>query len=134
METATSHLAAARARRADVDDLRGHRLIAFDSSMSKLPPAHWIEQRTQGASIALRSRELTDMLSAAKGGAGLALLPCVLADGESDLKRLSRAVLVKSRLSLVYLREQRLSTNVRAVSRFVVEVVERQRNRIQGEP
>jgi DNA-binding transcriptional LysR family regulator len=117
----------------DVEDLRGHRLVAFDSSMSKLPSALWIEKRTHGASIALRSRELTDMLSAAKGGAGLALLPCVLADAESELERLSQTVLVKSRLSLVYVREQRLSSHVRAVTRFVVDVIERHRDRIEGE-
>jgi DNA-binding transcriptional LysR family regulator len=116
----------------DLNDLRGHNLIAFDTSMTTLAPAQWLEQRARGASIALRSRELSDMLTAAKSGAGLALLPCVLADPEPELQRLSRQVLVKSRLSLVYLREQRLSPSVRAVARFVTDVIGCHRKRILG--
>jgi DNA-binding transcriptional LysR family regulator len=128
---AASYLASRPAPR-DLNDLTGHALVAYDPGMAALPAANWLEQRARGATIALRSRELTDMLSAAKSGTGLALLPCILADAEADLQRLSPEVLVQSRLSLVYPREQRLSSNVRAVARFVVDVIEKHRERIRG--
>jgi hypothetical protein len=83
--------------------------------------------RAQGANVVLRSREMNDMLAAAMGGAGLAVLPCLLGDEEAGLVRLTPAVLATREVWLVYQREFRLSAPAQAVIRFVVQVMRRTR-------
>jgi len=116
----------------DVDDLRGHELIGYEPALAGVPAAQWVEQRLPGARLALRSREMTDMLAAAVGGAGLALLPCLIGDDEPALRRLTPAVLAQRELWLVYPRESRLAEPVQAVIRFVLEVMRSNAPRIAG--
>jgi DNA-binding transcriptional LysR family regulator len=117
----------------DALDLRGHELIGYDPSLSEVPAARWVEQRLRdGATLALRSREMTDMLAASLGGAGLAVLPCLIGDETPGLLRLTPAVLATRSLSLVYPREARMSAPVQAVIRFVIDVMRENAGRIAG--
>ena len=116
----------------DVEQLAGHELIGYHPSLSTMPAARWVEERAASASVALRCREMTEMLAAAVSGAGLALLPCVLGDGEPGLSRLTPRVLATRSLSLVYRREMRLSAPVSAVIEFVLDVVRANAARIEG--
>jgi DNA-binding transcriptional LysR family regulator len=50
----------------------------------------------------LRTNEMVTMLEAAAADAGLALLPCMLADADPRLVRLTPQLLVRRGLSLVY--------------------------------
>jgi len=100
--------------------------------LAEVPAAQWIEQRARGAVIVLRSREMADMQAAALSGAGLALLPCLAADDEAALVRLTPQVLATRRLSLVYAREARLAQPVQAVIRFVLDVMHENAARIAG--
>jgi DNA-binding transcriptional LysR family regulator len=116
----------------DLDDLSGHDLIGFDDSLAGMPAAQWIEQRAGKATLVLRSREMTDMLAAALSGIGLALLPCILGDAEQGLTRLTPKVLAYRELSLVYRREARQAEPVRAVIRFVMDVMRQNADQIAG--
>lgn len=117
---------------ADLDDLSGHEIIGYDLTLCEVPAAQWIEQRMRGATLALRSREMTDMLAAALSGAGLAALPCLIGDDETGLVRVTPVVLATRLLSLVYPREARLAQPVQAVIRFVVDVMRANAARIAG--
>ena len=97
-----------------------------------MPAAQWVEQRLPRATLALRSREMTDMLAAARSGAGLAVLPCLIADDESSLVRVTPKVLATRRLHLVYPREARQAEPVQAVIHFVVDVMRENAARIAG--
>lgn len=97
-----------------------------------MPPARWLEERAAGASVVLRSREMTDMVAAASSGLGLAVLPCVLADAEAGLVRLTPEVVATRALSLVYRREMRLSAPVSAVIDFVFEIFRANAGAIEG--
>jgi DNA-binding transcriptional LysR family regulator len=108
---------------ADLDDLRGHDLIGYDPALAASPAAKWIEQRLPGATLALRSREMADMLAGAASGVGLAALPCLIGDQDARLVRITPAVLATRPLSLVYLRESRVAPAVQAVIRFVMSVI-----------
>jgi len=116
----------------DPNDLTGHDVIGYDASLAAVPAAKWIEERAAKATVVLRSREMTDMLTATLGGVGLAVLPCSLGDAEPALRRLTPKVLATRTLSLVYRREARLSKDVRAVIRYVVEVMREHAARIGG--
>jgi DNA-binding transcriptional LysR family regulator len=119
---------------ASVDDLRGHDLIAYDASLAHMPAAKWIEERARGATIALRSREMSDMVAAAVSGAGLAAISCMLADAEPSLRRVTPEVLGSRTLALVYRREARPSAALRAVIEFVAEVIDEHEERLSGRP
>src|SRR5690606_29102847 len=90
------------------------------------PSAQWLEQRLAGANVVLRGRDAQDMLTAAVSGAGIAVLPCLIAAGEPTLRRLTPAVIATRPLSIVYRKEARSSTELRAVVRFVSDVVREQ--------
>jgi DNA-binding transcriptional LysR family regulator len=125
---------ARRAAPRDPNDLTGHDVIAYDQSLAAVPAAKWIEERAASATVVFRSREMTDMLAAACGGAGLAVLPCMLGDGEPALRRLTPDVIARRTLSLIYRREAKLSKHVRAVIDFVVKVMRQHADQIRGGP
>ena len=116
----------------DPDDLTGHDLVGYDERFAATLPAKWMAAHAAGANIALRSREMTDVLAAASSGVGLAVLPCMLGDAEPTLERVTAEVVAHSPLSLVYRREARLAAPVRAVIRFVIDVMEENADRITG--
>jgi hypothetical protein len=57
----------------------------------------------------------------------------MLGDAEPALRRLTPEVLASRTLSLIYRREAKLSTHVRAVITFVVEVLRARADEISGE-
>jgi DNA-binding transcriptional LysR family regulator len=128
---APSYLAR-RAAPASLDDLSGHDLLGYHPSLAHMPASQWLESRAARASVVLRSREMTDMVTAASSGLGLAVLPCVLADVEPGLVRLTPDVLATRTLSLVYRREMRLSEPVTAVIDFVFEIIRENEALIAG--
>lgn len=119
---ASEHYLARNAAPIDLDDLTAHEVIAFDPSMATVPIARWMEERAGRATVVLRSREMTDVLAAARSGLGLAVLPCSLGDLDPTLVRLSD-VLGSNQMSLVYRRESRHSAPHRAVLDFALEVL-----------
>jgi DNA-binding transcriptional LysR family regulator len=116
----------------DASDLGGHEVIGYDVRLASTAPAQWLENRARKPNIVLRSREMTDVTTAAVSGVGLAVLPCMLGDAESNLVRVTDEVVASYPLSLVYRRESRLAAPVRDVIRFVLDVVEKNSARIRG--
>jgi DNA-binding transcriptional LysR family regulator len=116
-----------------VEDLSGHEVIGYDTSLAAIPAARWVEEHAAQATIVMRSREMTDMLAAAVSGVGLAVLPCMLGDAEPKLRRLTPRVVATRALWLVYRHELRNSEHIRAVARFVTETLKGHATRISGE-
>jgi DNA-binding transcriptional LysR family regulator len=114
------------------NDLSGHEVIGFDPSLAGVPAAQWLEARSASAKVVMRSREATDMLAAATSGVGLAALPCMFGDPEPKLTRLTPDVIASRTVSLIYRREAKLSPEVRAVIRMVVEVMREHADLIGG--
>ena len=119
---------------ADPRQLAGHDVLGYDRRLAGAPGARWIEQHGRGATIVLRSRELTDMLAAARGGLGLAVMPCMLAESDSSLRRLSPDVLGRNGIFLAYRRETLLVEPVRTVIDFIVRLMRDNAALVRGVP
>jgi DNA-binding transcriptional LysR family regulator len=116
----------------DLEDLSGHAIIGFHRSLAQTPAAEWLAARSRRATVVLRSREAMDMFAAAQSGAGLAVLPCFIADGDPSLVRLTPSPIGMRRVSVVYRREARLSPEVHSVIAFIVGVVRQHASRLRG--
>ena len=116
----------------DPQDLSGHEIVALKADATSAPAAKWIAEHAAKATVVSRSNASASLVAAAVAGAGLALLPCFLAEAEPALKRLTPAVLIKHSVSLVYRREVRLVEPVRVVIRFVIDVMRKHADLMKG--
>jgi DNA-binding transcriptional LysR family regulator len=116
----------------DPNDLSGHEIVALNTDATAAPAAKWLAEHAAKATVVSRSNASASLVAAAVAGAGIALLPCFLAEAEPALKRLTPDVLTKHSVSLVYRREFRLAEPVRVVIRFVVEVMREHADRMKG--
>jgi DNA-binding transcriptional LysR family regulator len=117
----------------NIDDLSGHEVVGYDAALASVPAAQWLEARSAGCNVVLRSREVTDMIAAVVAGIGLGVLPCSLAEMAPELERLTDEVVATRQISLVYRREVRLSRDIRAVMAYVAQVMKEQASAIRGE-
>jgi DNA-binding transcriptional LysR family regulator len=72
---------------ADIDALDRHSIILVEGQMSQLPAFQWLMRVAEKATVSTRSNSLTNVLSAAKAGLGIGMLPCFVGDAEPDLCR-----------------------------------------------
>src|SRR6185369_15122380 len=82
--------------------------------------------------VVIRNRDLLEMAAATVSGGGMALLPCLIAEEEPGLVRLTEDVMSSRQLSVVYRREARATEEVRAVIRLIAEVVGEQMDIVTG--
>jgi DNA-binding transcriptional LysR family regulator len=66
-------------------DLCDHALIGGDAGLEELPIMQWLAAYAPDAEIRSRSNTITNLLYQAKAGLGIAPLPCLTADIQSDL-------------------------------------------------
>ena len=116
----------------DPNDLSGHEIVALKADATSAPAAKWLAEHAAKATVVSRSNASASLVAAAVAGAGLALLPCFLAEAEPTLKRLTPDVLIKHSVSLVYRREVRLVEPVRVVIRFVIDVMRKHADLMKG--
>jgi DNA-binding transcriptional LysR family regulator len=120
------------ARPIDPLDLTGHDIVALSSDGSAAPAAKWLAKHAAHATVVSRSNASAALVDATVAGAGLALLPCFLAEEETTLKRLTPAVLTTHPVTLVYRREAKLAQSVRQAIHFVVDTMRVNAERIRG--
>ena len=113
-------------------DLAGHNVIAYGADLVSLPAAQWLEAHAAQATTALSTNEITTMVDAAASGAGIAMLPCMVAEPDTRLVRLTPEVLARRELSIVYRREARMNDSVREVTSFLLETMRSRKAEISG--
>jgi DNA-binding transcriptional LysR family regulator len=74
---------------------------------------------------------MTDMAAAAASGVGIALLPCQFPPQYPALRRVS-GVITERQMTLVYRKEARRNDAVKAVARFVIEVMQENADLLAG--
>src|SRR5207247_8442819 len=62
-----------------------HDYLGYDDSLDHLPQQRWLKMLTGDNGLALRSNDLANLLTAARAGLGLAVLPCIMARGAPEL-------------------------------------------------
>jgi len=116
----------------DPQDLSGHDVVALVAGSTAAPAAKWMMKHGANATVVSRSNASAALVDATVAGAGLALLPCFLAEAEPELKRLTPDVLVSHPVWMAYRREVRIAQPVRHVIRFVLDVIRQNAERMKG--
>lgn len=114
---------ARRGAPADPFDLSGHDVLGAADDMKGVASAAWLERHGKGANVVMHCREVSDLLAACVAGIGLGLLPCLFADAEPALERLTPEQLCSSRFWLVYRKESLRAEPVKAVVEFLSEAL-----------
>jgi DNA-binding transcriptional LysR family regulator len=105
-------------------DLSGINIITWTKEWVHLRGGPWFAEYARGAKVALTSDSRRVHHAACKAGLGVAILPCALADKESDLVCLLPPKRVLSLpLWLVVHRDLARTARVRAVMEFLFETV-----------
>ncbi len=97
--------------------------LGYDESLDHLPQQRWLKKLAGDKSFALRSNDLTNLMTAARAGLGLAVLPCTIARSEPDLVRVPTPLPPLTReLWLLFHRDVGRAPAVRAVIDRITEI------------
>jgi DNA-binding transcriptional LysR family regulator len=110
----------------------GHLLIDWPADYTVIPQVPWLRARMREASVCLRSGSAMARLAAAAAGAGVALLPCLLADCDPRLVRIPSEAPPAQDLWLVTHRDLARVPRVRAAADFLAETARRSAGRLEG--
>lgn len=106
--------------------LRGHEILAFAAARTFRTENAWLEPRSAGARIALRSDSVSSLFAATLAGLGIALLPRAAADREPGLVRIDTLTAPEPRVIWQTVHEDlQKNARVRAVMDFLAEVLGR---------
>jgi DNA-binding transcriptional LysR family regulator len=103
-------------------DIDEHAVVVFDGPLRNHPTVRWLQSVAPSARIAARADSLFALLMAAKSGAGLAPIPIIIGEAESDLIRvLGPMTDLSTPLYLLMHRDMRQTPRVRAFFDFFIE-------------
>ncbi|HEY1244760.1 MAG TPA: LysR family transcriptional regulator [Hyphomicrobiaceae bacterium] len=116
-----------------IEDIERHAVIEFSGEMRNNHAGRWLRAIAPRARIGAHGNTMLGLIAAVKSGAGLAPLPVVLAEPESDLVRVLDAKNeLDSRIYLVMHPDLRHTPRVRAFVDFVVAEIEKVRPLFSG--
>jgi DNA-binding transcriptional LysR family regulator len=108
-------------------------VIGFDDTMAQVPGAIWLRDHAQGVAVTLRGNSILSVLNAAIVGMGVAVIPCFLGDGESNLRRLTPEVVGSRELWLVFHPDVARIARIRTVIDFVTAMIAKEAATLRGE-
>jgi DNA-binding transcriptional LysR family regulator len=108
--------------------------LGYDDSLDHLPQQRWLKMLAGDRGLALRSNDLAILLTAARAGLGLAVLPCMMARGVPDLVSVpTRLPPLTRELWLLFHRDIGRSPAVRAVIDLITAITTAARSAFLGE-
>jgi DNA-binding transcriptional LysR family regulator len=117
-----------------LEALDGHSIVSMDGPLADLPGPRWLVRNAPNSTISARSNSLTNLVSAMKAGLGVAMLPCVAGDSDSDLVRcLPPITELGGDLWLIVREEIKSTPHVRAVADSLATHIHGMRARLAGE-
>jgi DNA-binding transcriptional LysR family regulator len=102
----------------DPDDLRNVPVLAYTSAFQMLQEAKWFQPILASATVVLETNSTHTLLAAARAGAGIAVLPRLVARGHDDLVAVSEEVAAHD-VWLITHPEFRRDPKVRATADFL---------------
>lgn len=110
------------ARTPRLGDGEGFRLVTMDSAFAEMPDATWLKRVLPRAQVCFRSNNREVQARLCQLGAGLAVLPCPLAEGLGGLRRMDLGETPPGRDTYVgYHRDLRRMSRLRALLDFVID-------------
>lgn len=110
----------------------GHGLVDWPEDYAVIPQPAWMRTVAGAAETAMRSNSATARRAAATAGVGIALLPCLTADGDPALVRIPWPDVPPLELFLVTHRDVAGIPRVRAVLDHLAEEARRLAPRLEG--
>lgn len=115
------------------EDINQHTVVRFDGEMSDHAAARWLHSVAPNAKVAARATSLPTMLLAVKSGIGLAPLPLIVGENESELVRLLGPLPdLNTQFYLLMHRDMKRTPRVRAFFDFIVDEIESVRAILEG--
>ena len=106
--------------------------IGFDDDHSYMPGQHWLHEQL-GRRPEIRVNNWLVLHDAVRSGAGLAVMPCYLADQDPRLRRVGGVLTeITTEQWLLVHRDLRALPRVRAVMDALVELFQRHRHVLEG--
>jgi|SRR5215813_7273981 len=111
-----------------------HDFLGYDESLAHLPQQRWLKTLAGDNGFALRSNDLATLMTAARAGLGLAVLPCILARRAPELVSVpTRLALVTQELWLLFHRDVGRTPHVRTVIELITTIMKGARTAFLGE-
>jgi len=124
---------AAHGRPPSASDLRGHRVVGYDTPMSGVPGAQWLEEHGAGTRVVMKADSLIAVMNAVAMGMGLGVIPCFLESADANLVRLDNQVLGTRTAWLAAHADVARIPRVRTVIDFVVAMMMAEAGVLSGE-
>ena len=110
----------------------GHLLIDWPVDYTVIAQVPWLRKIAASATVVLRSNSAMTRRAAATSGAGIALLPCILADLDPGLVRVQSEAPPKQDLWLVTHRDLARVPRIRVTLEYLAETAKRSARRLAG--
>ena len=109
--------------RSNPQDLKGHLVVACDGSIADYPGARWQRSVAHLATVSARTDHWQGLILAVKAGAGLAAMPHLQGDNESELVRVIDDIGLVMPYYLLMHRDMQHTPRVRAFADFVASEI-----------
>ncbi len=119
----------------DKIDIYSMAWVGADESMAYRVLDRWMTEQGLVEPVRYRVNTVLGMFAAVRDGAGLAVLPCYLGDGDDELVRLGEIIpALSTDLWLLTHPDLRNTARIRALLDFVADAVKAHRARLEGTP
>jgi DNA-binding transcriptional LysR family regulator len=116
----------------DLEDLKGHLVVACENSIADSPGARWQRSVAHHAVVATRADNWPAVILAVKAGAGLAAMLHIQGDSESELVRVLDDIGMITPFYLLMHRDMQQTPRVRAFADFVASEIKSFRALLSG--
>ena len=117
------------------EDINQHTVVRFAGEMSDHPAARWLRSVAPNARVGAHATSLPTMILAVRSGIGLAPLPLIVGENESDLVRLLGPFSdLNTQFYLLMHQDMKRTPRVRAFFDFIVDEVKPVRAILEGKP
>jgi DNA-binding transcriptional LysR family regulator len=117
-----------------VEEINKHLVVGGEGAIARFAGPNWLQRVAPHARISTRSNSLTNLAQAVKAGLGVAVLPCIIADGDPAFVRCTPPIAELNSEHWLIVREAvKRAPHVRAVADLLVEHLESLRAELAGQ-